>query len=324
MLKDTLINYQVIESNGKDQNMVEDIGKIISNGFGTFKKNLNICIPFILNFFISIVMAALVAGFGFMYVFGPSLSSIENTGSPEAVASILLPLISQHIIEIAILVVVIFLLVIFIQAYFISGAIGMAVQATESGKSNLLAMRDAGKKNFVNMFLADILFGLLSLVGIVFIVPGAMRIEISQILTSENTAGIALLLAGFFLWVIYLLILSLLLAVFRYALVADNLGPIDSITASFSFFKKNKSDVFLIFMTVIFISFAFFIVDQIIGSIPFINIIWSFVSMLISVIVIPPLTTIWWVRLYMVRTDKKIYFDELLAHPNDLEKTGSY
>jgi len=87
--------------------MVEDIGKIISNGFGTYTKNLNICIPFILNFFISMVIAALIAGFGFMYIFAPSLSSIEKASSPEAIASILLPLISQHIIEIAILVVII-------------------------------------------------------------------------------------------------------------------------------------------------------------------------------------------------------------------------
>ena len=300
--------------------MVEDIGKIISNGFGTYTKNLNICIPFILNFFISMVIAALIAGFGFMYIFAPSLSSIEKASSPEAIASILLPLISQHIIEIAILVVIIFFLIFSIQAYFISGAIGMAIQATGSGKSHLLDMREAGKKNFINMFLAEILFSLISLAGIVFIVPGAMRIDISQILTSENTSGVALLMGGIFMWVIYLLILSILLAVFRYALVAENLGPIESMTASLDFFKKNKMDVILLFVIVIVLGVAFFIVDQVMGLIPVINIIWSFISMLISVIIIPPLTTVWWVRLYMIRTDKKIYFDELLAHPNDLEK----
>ena len=122
------------------------------------------------------------------------------------------------------------------------------------------------------------------------------------------------------MWVIYLLILSILLAVFRYALVAENLGPIESMTASLDFFKKNKFDVILLFVIVIVLGVAFFIVDQVMGLIPVINIIWSFISMLISVIIIPPLTTVWWVRLYMVRTDKKIYFDELLAHPNDLEK----
>jgi len=304
--------------------MVEDIGKIISNGFGTYTKNLNICIPFILNFFISMVIAALIAGFGFMYIFAPSLSSIEKASSPEAIASILLPLISQHIIEIAILVVIIFFLIFSIQAYFISGAIGMAIKATGSGKSHLLDMREAGRKNFLNMFLAEILFSLISLAGIVFIVPGAMRINISQVLTSENTGGVALLMGGIFMWVIYLLILSILLAVFRYALVAENLGPIESMTASLDFFKKNKIDVIILFVIVIVLGVAFFIVDQVMGLIPVINILWSFISLIISAIIIPPITTIWWVRIYMDRTNKKIYFDELLAHPNDLEKTRSY
>ena len=68
----------------------------------------------------------------------------------------------------------------------------MAIQATESGKSNLSAMRDAGKKNLVNMFFAELLFGLLSLVGIIFIVPGAMNIDISKMLTSENTGSLCI------------------------------------------------------------------------------------------------------------------------------------
>ena len=231
--------------------MVEDIGKIISNGFGTYKKNLNISIPFILNFFISILLVVLLASFGFAGIFGSSLSKIENVKTPEDLISILFPLIAQNIMEIVILFLIIFLLVFFIGAYFTSGAIGMAIQATESGKSSLSAMRDSGKKNFVNMFFAEILFGLLSLVGIVFIVPGAMKIDLSQMSTSANTGAFALLLGGFLLWVAYIVILSILLAVFRYALVADNLGPLESITTSLSFFKKNKSDVFLLFVFVL-------------------------------------------------------------------------
>jgi hypothetical protein len=299
--------------------MVEDIGKIISNSFGTYTKNLNICIPFILNFFISILLVLLLASFGFAGIFGSSLSNIENVKTPEEVISILLPSIMQHIIEIAILVMIIFLLVFFIQAYFTSGAIGMAIQATESGKSNISAMRDAGKKNLVNMFLAELLFGLLSLVGVVFIVPGAMKIDISQILTSENTDGVVLLFGGFLLWFVYLVILSILLAVFRYALVADNLGPLESMTTGLSFFKKNKSDVFLLFIFVLVVVLVFIIIDQIIGQIPVISTIWYYINFMISLLVISPLITIWWVRLYMTRTDKKLYFDDLLAHPDDLK-----
>ena len=301
--------------------MVEDIGKIISNGFGTYTKNLNICVPFILDFFVSVLIALLMAGFGMFFIFGTSLSNIVNARTQEALALALLPLLAQHIIEIAILITAILVVIFLIQAYFTSGAIGMAIQATGYGKSSLSTMNDVGRKNLVNMFFAEILFGLISLAGIVFIVPGAMKIDISQIIDFKSEA-VALFFAGLMIWVLYIIVLSVVLAIFRYALVAKNLGPIDSFSAAFEFFKKNKGDVVLLFIFIIVISFAFFIVDQIINSlsISIINIIWSFISFFISLIVIAPLTTLWWVRLYMVRTDKKIYFDDLLAHPNELEK----
>jgi len=302
--------------------MVEDIGKIINNGFGTYTKNLNICVPFILDFFISVFIALLFAGFGIFYIFGTSLSHIESASTPEAMVLVMLPLISQHIIEIAILITIILVVIFLIQAYFTSGAIGMAIQATVSGKSSLSTMNDAGRKNLVNMFFAEILFGLISLAGIVFIVPGAMKIDISQLMDSKNPEAAALFIVGLMLWVLYVLVLSIVLAIFRYALVAENLGPIESISTAFEFFKKNKGDVVLLFIFLIVVSFAFVIVDQIMNSfsISIINILWSFISFFISLIVITPLTTVWWVRLYMVRTDKKIFFDEILAHPNDLEK----
>jgi hypothetical protein len=262
-----------------------------------------------------------MAGFGMFFIFGTSLSNIVNARTQEALALALLPLLAQHIIEIAILITAILVVIFLIQAYFTSGAIGMAIQATGYGKSSLSTMNDVGRKNLVNMFFAEILFGLISLAGIVFIVPGAMKIDISQIIDFKSEA-VALFFAGLMIWVLYIIVLSVVLAIFRYALVAKNLGPIDSFSAAFEFFKKNKGDVVLLFIFIIVISFAFFIVDQIINSlsISIINIIWSFISFFISLIVIAPLTTLWWVRLYMVRTDKKIYFDDLLAHPNELEK----
>lgn len=300
--------------------MAEEIGKIINNGFGTYTKNLNICVPFILDFFISVLIALLFAGFGMFYIFGTSLSQIESVSTPEAMALVMLPLISQHIIEIAILISVILLVIFLIQAYFTSGAIGMAIQATLSGKSSLSTMNDAGRKNLVNMFFAEILFGLISLAGIVFIVPGAMKIDISQLMDSKNPESAVLFIVGLMLWALYIIVLSIVLAIFRYALVAENLGPIDSISTAFEFFKKNKGDIVQLFIFLIVVSFALFIVDQIMNSlsISIINILWSFISFFISLIVIAPLTTVWWVRLYMVRTGKNMYFDEILAHPNDL------
>lgn len=300
--------------------MVEDTGKIISNGFEIYTKNLNLGIPFVLNFFITILLAGIVFGFGFFYLFGSSLSSLKNAASPEEVIPIILSIITQHLFEIVILVLIFFLITMFLQSFFVAGAIGMAQKATETGKSELSTMIEAGKKNVVNLYLAEILVGLLSLAGIIFMVPGAMKTDLAQILSSPNAGAVLLLIGGFLLWIVYLVILSLVLAVFTYALVIDHLGPIDGILTGFRFFNRHKFDVFLLWLIIGVIAIVLTIIGQVMGLIPVMNILWSFINMFISIFIIPPLTTLWWVRLYMTRTDKKIYFNELLAHPNDLEK----
>ncbi len=300
--------------------MVEDIEKIISSGFETYTKNLNLCIPFVLNVFITGLLAVFMLGLGFFYIFGSSLPSIENASNPQEVFLIILQIITQHLFEAVFLMIMYFLIASFFQSFFVAGAIGMAQKATETGKSELSTMIEAGKKNVVNLYLAEILVGLLSLAGIIFMVPGAMKADISQILSPANAGAVLLLIGGFLLFVIYILILSLVLAVFTYALVIDNLSPIDGILAGFNFFNKHKFDVFLLWLVIGVIVIVLAIIGQLMGLIPVMNMIWSFINMVISIFVIPPLTTLWWVRLYMTRMDKKLYFNELLAHPNDLEK----
>lgn len=297
--------------------MVEDIGKIISNGFETYTRNLNLGIPFLLNIFITGMLAVIVLGFGFFHIFGQSLSSLENVTSPEALLSILYPIVKQHYLEIGVLILLYFLVSMFIQSFFMAGAIGMAQKATETGTSELSTMVDAGKKNVSNLYLAEVLVGLLYLAGIVFLVPGAIKADINSL---SSQANILLIIAGVFLWLVYIMILSIILAAFSYALVIENLAPVDGITAGFNFFNKNKSDVFLLWLITGIIIVTFTLIGDVIGTIPVIKSIWPFISMFISAFVFAPLTTLWWVRLYMERTNKKLYFNELLAHPNDLAK----
>jgi hypothetical protein len=301
--------------------MVEEIGKLIRNGFETYTKNLNLSIPLILNFFITIILVAILAAIGFLYILGSSMTSLENVSSPQQLVSILLPLITQHIFEIAVVILTIVVVISFIQSFFTAGAIGMAKQATEIGKSELSTMADAGKKNVINLFLAEILVGLLSLAGIVFMIPGAMKVDITELLSSKNTEAAMLLLAGFLMWMLYLFIINLVLAVYRYALVIEGLDPIEGITLGFRFFNQHKSDVFILWLFIGVIIIVFAIIGEVMGQIPIISIIWAIINMIISFFIIPPLTIVWWVRLYMTRTDKQIYFNDLLAHPNDLGKT---
>jgi hypothetical protein len=300
--------------------MVEDIGKIISSGFETYTKNLNLGIPFALSTIINGLLAVIILRFEFLNIFGPSLSSLENATTPREFLSIIIPLVVTHLAQIIVLIVTFFLISLAIESFFNAGAIGMARQATETGKTGLTAMVEAGKKNVLNLFLAEVLVGLLSLAGIVFIVPGALKFDINQLLSPEKNGVPFLLIAGILLWVLYLLILGLVLAVFRYALVVENLEPIDGIVTGFNFFKKNKSDVFVLWFILGIIIAALTVIGELMNFSPVINFIWPLVNILINIFVVAPLTTVFWVRLYMTRTGKEVYFNDLLAHPNDLAK----
>ncbi|KCZ73591.1 hypothetical protein ANME2D_00662 [Candidatus Methanoperedens nitroreducens] len=299
--------------------MMEDIGKIIGRGLDTYTNNLNLGIPFIINLVLTGLFFVIMLSFGIAYIFGASLSSLENATTPEQVILIILPIITRNLFGIAVLVIVYLLVSLFFQSFFTAGAIGMARQATEAGRTDLSTMMDAGKKNVVNLYLAQILAGLLYLAGIVFLVPGALSANLDQMLSSADTGALLLLAGGFLLWIVYILVLSLVLAIYRYSLVVDNLGPVDAIITGIGFFNRHKFDVFLLWLITGAIAIIFTVIGQIMGLIPIMNIIWPFIGVFISVLVIQPLTAVWWTRLYMTRTDKKIYFNELLAHPNELK-----
>jgi len=294
--------------------MAEDIGKILSNGIETYTKNLNLCAPFILNIFFLLVVALIIAVIGFLTILGSF--SFNEYSDPEALALAFVSTLSQHVYEIAVLAIIGFLILIFIASFFTSGAIGMAREANETGKSRLSTMMEAGKKNVVNLFLAETMVQLLFFAGIVFLVPGIKSMDFSQ--PSENASAGLLLLIGLLLLMIYLLILSVVLAAFRYALVIESLGPVEGIIAGIDFFKKNMFDVVLLILVTFAVAFVFAIIDMIMNFIPVITDIWSIISLIISLCILSPVMALWWVRLYMTRTGKQVFVDDLLAHPNDL------
>lgn len=296
--------------------MAEELSKIISNGIDTYTKNLNLCVPFVLYLIISGIVVIIMFIIGFLLLFGSAISDLRTADEPEALFLSIASIASKHIPEIALLIISTFLMIMLISAFFESGAIGMARQATETGRSQLSTMMETGKKNFVNLFLADVLVLLVALAGVVFIVPGIKNFDFSQPSTS---AGL-LLIGGFLLWMVYLLIISVVLAAFRYALVIESLVPVDGILAGIDFFKKNMFDVIFLIVVTIGIAIVFAIIDHVMNLIPLINIIWFFISLMISICILNPLMTVWWVRLYMTRTGKQVYVNDLLAHPNDLQE----
>lgn len=102
--------------------------------------------------------------------------------------------------------------------------------------------------------------------------------------------------------ILYVFALSLALAAAPYALVVDNMGALAAIKASISFFRYNKFDVLVLWLVVVAISFG---LQMIGGSFSAKESstyqLLSVVTGLINILVLAPLSNVWWTRLYMDR-----------------------
>jgi hypothetical protein len=272
---------------------MEEIGDLIGKGFGAWKGNLNLCIPFLLSTFFSLL--ALVP---FLLALLSSLpqENLESLTPQEwmpimehALPSLIPPLLGS-----------LALLTLF-SSFFSAGAIGMARQALEEGRSSTGEIWSSGRRNLVNLFLNTLLIDLTFSAGLLFLLPWALL----SAMGSSDTLAMALLLAGVLLLILYAFFVSLLFALSPYALVVDGLGPIRAIRASITFFRYNKFDVFLLWLIVLALALGL----QLLGG-------WGSAASAkglqplaaaagaLNLLVISPLSALWWTRLYMSRTFK--------------------
>jgi hypothetical protein len=273
---------------------MEEIGAIIGKGFSTWRNNLNLCIPFLLSTALSFlamtpILAALAVAIGPMQSL--NLTSLENGQNLLAEMAGSLPsLIAATALS--------FLMLSLFSAFFTAGAIGMAREALETGRATTNAMWSSGKKHFARMFLVSVMMGLAVVIGVVFLLPG---IALLPNPFQPEPQAVDLLAIGAILFILYALIISLVLAVAPYALVVDSVGAVKAILASIDFFKYNKFDIFVLWLVVVALSLGM----QMIGSL------WvgenagfqplSVIVGLVNVLVLAPLSAVWWTRLYMVR-----------------------
>lgn len=277
--------------------MVEDLGSVIIKGFETWKKNLIISLPFVLNWILTTIVAISIIG-GAVLATIPSLIPYFRGPSrmtPELIPT-LMPQILQSLSLIIIAIIVTIILVILINAFFSAGAIGMAKEAIGTDQTNFSHMIDYGKSKFAGIFFVDIIIGLISMIGIIFLVPGILQIlpklsRLSELNPGELFAALAILGLGFLVMWIYIAIISILFTVSRYSVVIDGVGAIQAIKNGFNFFKRNKSMVFILWLIVL-------VANLISGSFSSIQSIGWAINLLISTIIIQPLTVIWWTRLY--------------------------
>jgi hypothetical protein len=230
--------------------------------------------------------------------------------SPEEFLAVTGSMLSGHIWSLVVLGIVFVLIYMFLQSFFMAGAIGMSKEASEKGDTNLRDMSAYGMKNVVSLFLAKILMLLLALAGIIFMIPGILSIgDLGTLLSDpqQAIAGTSMLLFGLLIWGFYLLAISIVLIFVQYALVIENLDPVSAIEKGVAVFMSNKSGALSLWIILIVISLFMQLLGEIAGFIDVVAQVWSLVNPILTFIVIPTLTTIWWTRLYLNRNGKKLY-----------------
>jgi uncharacterized membrane protein len=282
---------------------MEEIGDVIGKGFAVWRNNLNLCIPFLLSSVLSLLImipffaAFLVAIVPLVGLNSTSMQQMQDQflKNEETLAN----MTPELIIKVALLFILMVILISTVNAFFTAGAIGMAGQALERGKSDNGIMWSAGKKHFWNMLQASILMGFIMIAGLVFFLPAA-ALQPKSLQAEPQAMGF--LLMGILLLILYVLASSIILATAPYALVVEELGPVKAILASINFFRYNKFDVLVLWLVVMAISISMQMIGGLFSSENGIgNHTLSVAIGLVNILVLAPLSNLWWTRLYMDR-----------------------
>jgi hypothetical protein len=299
--------YLSIESQSNYMN--EDVGTLIGKGFNTWKRNLNLAVPFALNVIILGLLALIVVLLVFLPIistFPGGLDSLLEMQDVEEVLNAATGVIEGNIGIIVSAVLIFVVLAALISAFFTAGAIGMAREATDRGTTTLKEMWWSGKRHYLGLLAAQILM------AIIVLIVSAILMALLYFFITENPESIAMMMFSAFLAIVYLFLIALVLSMVPYALVIDDLGPISAIKAGIKFVLTNKMDVFLIWLVVLSISMAFGLLGALFARSELMGGIWSVLNVIINIVVLAPLSTLWWARLYMSRTGKEIGREEFV------------
>ena len=293
--------------------MKEDITTIVHKGFGTWKRNLAICVPFILEILSTVFLALIsIVLFAVFFIWPAATASSLDPAqlTPDQFLAITESLLTGSFWPLLVFGIVFILFYIFIQSFFMAGAIGMSKEASERGDTSIRDMSEYGMKNVVNMFLTRILVLLLSLAGIIFLIPGILSIGDLGLLIDnpqQAIAGTFILLFGLLLWFFYLLLVSIALIFVQYALVLDDLDPVSAIEKGVSVFMSNKSSTIGLWLFLMAIAVILGLLGELAGYTEVLSQMWSLTDFMLTLLVIQPLTIIWWTRLYLNRNGRKLY-----------------
>jgi len=285
---------------------MEEMGEMIGKGFGVWRSNLNLCIPFLLSAFVTTLLALPFLAAFFMTLLPLDRMDVAMLQDEEDMQELLVQmqdslagLETEKMLMLAALFLALVVLLSLINAFFAAGAIGMARQAMDEGKANTRAMWSYGRGYFWNLFLATLLIGLINLAGLIFLLPALIAAPLPMPADSQSMGA---LVAGSLLLILYVLALSVILAAAPYALVLEGLGPVQAVRAAIKFFRYNKFDVVILWLVVAALSLS---LEMISGAVSTgeaaAGQALSLATGMASLLIVAPLSNLWWTRLYMNR-----------------------
>jgi hypothetical protein len=285
---------------------MEEMGEMIGKGFGVWRSNLNLCIPFLLSAFVTTLLALPFLAAFFMTLLPLDRMDVAMLQDEEHMQELLVQmqdslagLETEKMLMLAALFLALVVLLSLINAFFAAGAIGMARQAMDEGKANTRAMWSYGRGYFWNLFLATLLIGLINLAGLIFLLPALIAAPMPL---PADPQSMGALVAGSLLLILYVLALSVILTAAPYALVLEGLGPVQAVLAAMKFFRYNKFDVVILWLVVAALSLS---LEMISGAVSTgetaAGQALSLATGMASLLVVAPLSNLWWTRLYMNR-----------------------
>jgi len=173
-------------------------------------------------------------------------------------------------------------------------------------------MFEYGGRSFVSLFVINLIIRLITILGAVFLIPGIMglgKLDTQAFLygrLDQLMPSLILVLVGLVLWALYAIIISIVFAPAIYAAVVEGTGPVDGLRAGIGFFRSHKMDVFLLWLLILAINLVLGMIDIGVPVNAAAATILSIIWILVNLIVVMPLTTVFWTRLYMVGTGKKV------------------
>jgi hypothetical protein len=282
-----------------------NIGEALGRGYQTWKHNLILCIPFIIGALIAFAVAMAILLPVMFVLFLPFIQQalVNTTTVPsQELWNQIVNTIIQNLWVFTGAIITIAVADGLIMSFFTAGAIGMAKEAILTGHTNLQHMISYGKKKFISYFGASILIGFISLIGIVFLIPGILTlIENTNLITAQTTTSLQLfnialpLLYGIILFVIYALLLSIVFFLVLYAVVLDDLSAFEGFRRGIQVFRQQKANTFILWLIII----AGAILLGLIGRIPFIG---GILVLVISFLVYTPMITLWISTFYLSAT----------------------